>query len=101
VVAARLHDGTTVATAAGSPADVVATLLDRRDIGFLTLTGNTEDVRSAVAERGIVVRTLPVRREHPAATVARLALLAAPSASPHAVAPDYGELPAVTVRTGT
>jgi tRNA threonylcarbamoyladenosine biosynthesis protein TsaB len=101
IVAARLHDGTASATAAGPPAGVVATLLDGRRLEQLTLAGNTEDVRSAVAERGIVVRTLPVRREHPAAAVARLALHAAPSASPHAVAPDYGELPAVTVRAGT
>ena len=105
VVAARFHDGRTVATAAGAPADVVARLLDGRHVETLTLAGNTEDVHSAVAERGIVVRTRPPkeagRREHPAATVARLALHAAASASPHAVAPDYGELPAVTVRTAT
>lgn len=101
VVSARWHDGTAASTASGAPAEVVAALLDGRHIEILTLAGNTEDVRSAVAERGIVVRTPPVRREHPAAAVARLAVHAAPSASPHAVAPDYGELPAVTPRAGT
>ena len=101
VVTARFFDGAGVATASGAPDDVVASLLDGRAVEVLTLAGNTEDVYSAVAERGIVVRTPPVRREHPAAVVARLALHAAPSASPHAVAPDYGELPAVTVRTAT
>jgi len=101
VVCARLHDGVAAQTASGAPADVVATLLAGRSIEILTLAGNTEDVRSAVAERGIVVRASSVRKEHPAATVARLALHAAPSPSPHAVAPDYGELPAVTVRAGS
>jgi tRNA threonylcarbamoyladenosine biosynthesis protein TsaB len=98
VVSARLRDAAGDATASGAPAEVVAALLDGRGIGAITLTGNTEDVHSAVAERGIVVRTPPVRREHPAAVVARLGLHAVPSASPHTIAPDYGELPAVTLR---
>ncbi len=98
VVSARLHDGARFTTASGPPAEVIATLLDGTAIDSLTLTGNTEDVHSAVAERGIVVRAPSLRAEHPAATVARLALHAAPSPSPHAIAPDYGELPAVTLR---
>ena len=101
VVSARLDDGTSMTTASGPPAEVLATLLDGREIERLTLAGNTEDVHSAVAERRIVVRAPFLRAEHPAATVARLAQHATPGPSPHAVAPDYGELPAVTVRAGT
>lgn len=101
IVSARLDDGTSTSTASGPPAEVIATLLDGRGIEGLTLAGNTEDVHSAVAERRIVVRAPFLRVEHPAATVARLALHATPGVTPHAVAPDYGELPAVTVRAGT
>jgi len=66
--------------------------------GELALAGNTEDVYFALAERGIVVRTLPRGAESPARAVARLALITEASPSLHAVAPDYGELPAVMLR---
>jgi tRNA threonylcarbamoyladenosine biosynthesis protein TsaB len=99
VVSARLLDGGRTSTAAGPVADVLALLLDGFPHGELALAGNTEDVYSAIAERGIVVRALPHRAESPARAVARLALLAEPAPSPHAVAPDYGEVPAVTVRS--
>ncbi len=98
VVSARLLSGGRSRTAAGPVAGVMAALLDDFPPGELALAGNTEDVYSAIAERGIVVRALPSRAESPARAVARLALLAAPAPSPHAVAPEYGEVPAVTVR---
>ena len=98
VVSARLLAGGRRSTAAGPVADVLALLLDGFPHGELALAGNTEDVYSAIAERGIVVRALPQRAESPARAVARLALLAEPAPSAHAVAPDYGEAPAVTVR---
>lgn len=98
VIAARLRDGSTVRTAAGPVANVLATLLDDYASGELALAGNTKDVTFAIAERGIVVRTLPPRAESPALAVARLALRAEASASVHALAPDYGELPAVKLR---
>lgn len=101
VVSARYRDGDVCRTASGSPAAVIDELLGGVRCEFLTVVGNTEDVRSAVAERGLVVRALPRRAENPAAVVARLAATAVPSSSPHAVTPDYGELPAVTLRPGT
>jgi tRNA threonylcarbamoyl adenosine modification protein YeaZ len=95
VISARLRRGGEVRAAAGPVANVLATLLDDFGSGELALAGNTQDVSFAIAERGIVVRTLPQRAESPARAVARLALIADPSSSVHAVAPDYGELPAV------
>jgi tRNA threonylcarbamoyladenosine biosynthesis protein TsaB len=98
VIAARLRTGAGDHLAAGPVANVLATLLDGYVSGELALAGNTEDVHFALAERGIVVRTLPRGAESPARAVARLARTTAPAASPHAVAPDYGELPAVMLR---
>lgn len=98
VISARLCTSTGRHSAAGPVANVLATLLDGFGSGELALAGNTEDVYFALAERGIVVRTLPRGAESPARAVARLALTAAPSPSLHAVAPDYGELPAVMLR---
>jgi len=98
VISARLRIGRETRTAAGPVANVLATLLDDFRSGELALAGNTEDVDFAIAERGIVVQKLPRSAESPARAVARLALSATPSPSPHAVAPDYGELPAVMLR---
>ncbi len=98
VISARLRRGADVRVAAGPVANVLAELLDDFRSGELALAGNTEDVSFALAERGIVVRTLPSGAETPARAVARLALVADISSSVHAVAPDYGELPAVILR---
>jgi tRNA threonylcarbamoyl adenosine modification protein YeaZ len=97
VISARLRTDGGSREAAGPVADVLATLLAGFRSGELAIAGNTEDVYSAIAERGIVVRALIHRAESPARAVARLALTAEPSSSPHAVAPDYGELPAAKV----
>jgi tRNA threonylcarbamoyladenosine biosynthesis protein TsaB len=98
IISARLLDGGRPRAAAGPLDDVLTALLAGFTHGELALAGNTEGVYSAIAERGIVVRALRHRAESPARAVARLALTAQPAASPHAVAPDYGELPAVTAR---
>ncbi len=98
VISARLRRGGEVRAAAGPIANVLATLLDDFGSGELALAGNIQDVSFAIAERGIVVRTLPQRAESPARAVARLGLIAVPGSSVHAVAPDYGELPAVVQR---
>jgi tRNA threonylcarbamoyladenosine biosynthesis protein TsaB len=98
VISARLRSAGKARTAAGPVAEVLASLLAGFQHGELAVAGNTEDVYFAIAERGIVVRALPNRAESPARAVARLALTAEPAASPHAVAPDYGEVPAVTLR---
>jgi tRNA threonylcarbamoyladenosine biosynthesis protein TsaB len=100
VISARLRAGGTARTASGPVADVLAALLDDFPGGTLALCGQTEDVRSAIAERDIEVHALPHPAEVPARAVARLARDAEPAASPHAVAPEYGELPAAMVRGG-
>jgi tRNA threonylcarbamoyl adenosine modification protein YeaZ len=98
VISARLRTDTGSHSSAGPVANVLATLLDGFASGELAVAGNTKDVYFALAERGIVVRTLPHGAESPAGAVARLALTAVAGTSLHAVAPDYGELPAVIVR---
>jgi tRNA threonylcarbamoyladenosine biosynthesis protein TsaB len=65
----------------------------------ITVTGATEDVRSAILERETYVEIVPSGEELPAATLARIALARPPASSLHAVAPDYGEIPAVRMRT--
>ncbi len=98
VISARLRGPAGTATASGPIADVLDALLDEPWPAGLDVAGDTEDVASAIAERGIVVRALPRGDESPARAVARLARTATPSASPHAVGPDYGELPAAAVK---
>ncbi len=100
VISARLRTPAGDATASGPVAAVLDALLAGAWPAGLTLAGDTEDAASAIAERGIAVRLLPGRDESPARVVARLARTAAPSASPHAIAPDYGELPAAVVKAG-
>jgi tRNA threonylcarbamoyladenosine biosynthesis protein TsaB len=98
VISAQLRTGRRRRDAAGPVAQVLETLLAGFGAGELAIAGNTEDVFSAIAERGIIVRAIPRRAERPARAVARRALAADPSPSPHGVAPDYGELPAVMTR---
>jgi tRNA threonylcarbamoyladenosine biosynthesis protein TsaB len=97
VVCARLR------TANAEPAlacGAVALVLDRLltgTPGSVHVVGNTEDVLSQIAERGWNVRALPPRTAVPAAAIAELARRRDPSVGPHALAPDYGEAPAVSV----
>ena len=97
VVCARLHTAEGGATACGATAEVLDRLLPA-DPGMLHVVGNTEDVLSEIAERGWTVRALPPRADVPAVAIAQLAHHRAPSPTPHALAPDYGEAPAVTQR---
>ena len=97
VISARLRTAAGDAVASGPVADVLARLLAERPAQPLAIAGKTEDVTSAIAERGLLVRVLSPCSEWPAAAVARCALRLSPASSPHAVAPDYGELPAVSV----
>ena len=64
--------------------------------GIVHVTGNTEDVLSEIAERGWTVRALGPRADVPAVAIVQLARSREPSPTPHALAPDYGEAPAVT-----
>ena len=82
-------------TACG-PTEKVLDDLMGRGTGEIALAGNTEDVLSEIAERGWTVRALPPRADVAARAIAQLARTRPPSATPHALAPDYGEAPAVT-----
>jgi tRNA threonylcarbamoyladenosine biosynthesis protein TsaB len=96
VVCARLRTGAGTRSACGAVGEVLDRLLTGEP-GALSAAGNTEDVLSEIAERGWVVRALRPRADVPAVAIAQLARHRVPSPSPHALAPDYGEAPAVTV----
>jgi tRNA threonylcarbamoyl adenosine modification protein YeaZ len=98
VISARLRTPGGDRTASGPVAAVLDALLADWQADELAVCGKTEDVSFAIAERGIVVRALPGRAESPARAVARIGRTAEPSPSPHAVGPDYGELPAAVVK---
>jgi tRNA threonylcarbamoyladenosine biosynthesis protein TsaB len=95
VICARRRDAAGFATACGAAGDVLDRLLAGSP-GVIHVTGNTEDVISEIAERGWTVRALGPRADVPAVAIVQLARTRAPSPSPHALAPDYGEAPAVT-----
>jgi tRNA threonylcarbamoyladenosine biosynthesis protein TsaB len=100
VICARRHDAAGLATACGPVGEVLERLLPKRLLGgspgTVHVTGNTEDVISEIAERGWTVQALGPRADVPAVAIAQLARTREPSATPHALAPDYGEAPAVT-----
>jgi tRNA threonylcarbamoyladenosine biosynthesis protein TsaB len=95
VICARLRTAGGSRTSCGPTAHVLDELLGGAT-GEIALAGNTEDVLSEIAERGWTVRALPPRADVAARAIAQLARTRTPSASPHALAPDYGEAPAVT-----
>ncbi|MDB5070756.1 MAG: peptidase family, glycoprotease [Candidatus Eremiobacteraeota bacterium] len=95
VICARLRTEVGTETACGPTAAVLDRLLAGTP-GIVHAAGNTEDVLSEIAERGWTVRALPPRADVPAVAIAQLARTRAPSPTPHALAPDYGEAPAVT-----
>ncbi len=100
VICARRRDAGGLATACGAVRDVLERLLPKRLLGdppgLVHVTGNTEDVLSEIAERGWTVRALRPRADVPAVAIVQLARTREPSSTPHALAPDYGEAPAVT-----
>ncbi|MGH7736842.1 MAG: tRNA (adenosine(37)-N6)-threonylcarbamoyltransferase complex dimerization subunit type 1 TsaB [Candidatus Tyrphobacter sp.] len=98
IVCAEFASRASSSTACGDARSVLAKLL--RDptacTRAMTVTGNAEDVRGALAERGIVVTEIappPV----PASILALLSLRAQPLRSPHEARPEYGELPAAKI----
>lgn len=96
VICARLRDAAGgLATSCGPTEDVLDGLIGN-GTSPLAVCGNTKDVLSEIAERGWTVRALPARADIPAVAIAQLASTRAPSSTPHALAPDYGEAPAVT-----
>lgn len=97
VVCARMRTRTGEHIACGPTAAVMTTLLATLGDGeMLSVAGETEDVLSHIGERVIIVRALPARATIPAVAIAALARTREPSLTPHALAPDYGEVPAVT-----
>ena len=96
IVCIRRSDSDRTRVACGAIEATVARVTDGDD--EVTIVGATEDVRSAVGERAKSVLILSAGAELPAATLAHLARDRAPAASAHAVAPDYGELPAAKMR---
>lgn len=92
IVCIRRTDPDRARVACGPIEATVARVTDGND--EVTIVGATEDVRSAVGERAKSVLILPTGPDLPAVTLALLARDRAPAASAHAVAPDYGELPA-------
>ena len=94
VICARRRDPDGRRAACGPIAVVLDRLLDDTP-STLDVSGNTEDVIAQIAERGWTVRAHPPRAAVPAVAIAHLARVRPASASPHALAPDYGEAPAV------
>jgi hypothetical protein len=64
---------------------------------MLDVSGAPEDVIAALGERGIGVRSRPPREGVAALAIARIARERGFDRNVHALAPDYGELPAVTL----
>jgi len=95
VICARRREAGGERVRCGPTAEVLDDLIGR-GTGELALCGNTKDVLSEIAERGWTVCALSPRAEIPAVAIAQLARTRVPSPSPHALAPDYGEAPAVT-----
>lgn len=95
VICARLRSGDRMHVRCGRTDDVVDAF--SADLHGVTLVGATKDVLSALGERGLTVRTVPNRTAIPAQAVAELALQREPAPNPHALRPDYGELPAAKV----
>jgi tRNA threonylcarbamoyl adenosine modification protein YeaZ len=96
IVCARLRTAAGTVVRCGRTAEVVDELARSMDGQALALAGAAEGVFAALGERGLSVRHVQNRAKIAAEAVADLALRAEPR-SPHALRPDYGELPAAKV----
>jgi tRNA threonylcarbamoyladenosine biosynthesis protein TsaB len=96
IVCARMRDRAGAHMHCGPIAEVLDELTSGLR-GEITVVNGTKDVLAALGERGLTVRTVPNRREIPAEALAEIALHRDPEASPHALRPDYGELPAAKI----
>jgi len=94
VISARYRSGSEVRRGSGRTADVLDAVLPPDASEPLAVVGAPKDVLHALAERGIIVRSV----EPVFTPAAAAAALAAPSRTPaqslHEVRADYGELPA-------
>ena len=98
VVCARLRGCGADFQKCGKTEDVVAAVAERC-AGSLEVTGAPEDVLAALGERRISVQNRAPRESVTAVAIAKIARERGFDRNVHALAPDYGELPAVTVPT--
>ncbi len=104
ILCARLVAGGATDIACGPTRTVIDRLLDRVPrASALTLIAATEDVFPELGEAWPnAYRLLSPAANNPAVALASLARLREPNSTPHGIAPDYGEMPAVTVpKAGT
>ncbi|MGA8575181.1 MAG: tRNA (adenosine(37)-N6)-threonylcarbamoyltransferase complex dimerization subunit type 1 TsaB [Candidatus Cybelea sp.] len=94
VISARYRDETQMRRASGQIADVLREVLPAADPRALDVVGAPKDVLHALAERGMVVRSVDPLVTPAAAAAALAAATRTPPETPHAVRADYGELPA-------
>jgi tRNA threonylcarbamoyladenosine biosynthesis protein TsaB len=99
VICARLRAEGTDHVACGPTADVIDRLCGENISGKgVTLIAGTEDVFQELGEAlPDAQRVISPAARNPAVAIALLARRREPSSSPHSIAPDYGEMPAVTV----
>jgi len=98
VISARYRDPSGQRRASGRVAEVLDAVLVGGG-GELPVVGAPEDVLGALAERAVTVTILEPVVLPAAVAVARAAAEAPCAPALHAVRADYGELPAVTLRT--
>lgn len=94
VISARYRDEKQMRRASGRIADVLNDVLPATGPGALEVVGAPKDVLHALAERGMVVRSVDPLVTPAAAAAALAAATRTPPETPHAVRADYGELPA-------
>jgi tRNA threonylcarbamoyladenosine biosynthesis protein TsaB len=94
IISARVRLGDVMRRASGPTLQVIGELLAPEDRCELTVVGASKDVLHALAERGIIVRSVEPNVMPAAAAAALAAQSRTPPATPHAVRADYGELPA-------
>ena len=103
VICARIGHGESAVVACGRIDDVVsriaAALGSGEDLVAITLAGDAREVSAALEARGYRVIVRPTPDDPPALRIARRGAHRAPAVSPHAVHPDFGELPATTAPT--
>jgi tRNA threonylcarbamoyl adenosine modification protein YeaZ len=101
VISARYRKGPDVRRASGRIQEVIDQLakpsLWDNETSPLRVVGAPKDVLHALAERGIIVRSVDPVVTPAAAAAALAASSLAPARSVHEVRADYGELPAVTM----
>ena len=97
IICARLRTADGSRSRCGAVVEVLDELANAPHDDEIAVVGATEDVLSALGERGLNVKSVPPRTLRPAEALAQLATRFAPAVSPHAVRPDYGEMPAAKV----